>query len=376
MKGVVEGAMPISERPLWAVCPPPDSNQLPRLYRSSATANRFLRSRLSGVLPTRLEPGVLNELRARVAERRKQRDEVERQIERGERTPFSYPPQLLAKRYRDCGWTLLPISSLSAHSGSSNVIRLEAFFATKTLDPLVGLTIEEELERALQNRYGTYSCFLSSDWLFCKIEAAVTELWLDHPYAVPPDADASAILLQVIIMLDTVLRETYPNASAAALADFWSSWQVWKYIAKFCTRFRDSEIALRLAGGNSFLSRLELKNAQTLLCRWLTQFAFELRTRDGRAELSEVLGSKKSSQLAKPTQESVLVRRFQQREGKRLGIEPSEKEICRSIPVDESTYYEWKRGGNSSKKATANVRKRIQDFLKYRQIQKDLTATR
>ena len=337
-----------------AVCPPLESTEPPRLYRSLASANRFLRSEAIFPLPGDLGAESRTQRAERREQRRRQREQAQHQIKLGKRPPFSFPTT-----YRNLGWNSVRISCLAEHAGQSVKRSIREFIGSELREPMIELTLEEQYERALQDRTGNYSCFLGPDWSYLEIETAATKVWLDRPS--PAASDAAPVLLQFVTSLENILHKTHPHAPASAIADFWSSWQVHRHLMRFCRRYQDSKLALQLASDNAFISRELVERDRCLLLRWFTEFSYELRS---------IREYRKSS--VPDRYEDALVGMFRLREKERVGFEPKDSHIYDSIPVDQSTFYEWKRGGRNSKKVTDQVRQRIEDFLENGQVNEEI----
>ena len=171
----------------------------------------------------------------------------------------------------------MPVSYLGEHSGPPAALSICKFLSPNLLDSVFELTCEEEFERGLKNRSGVFTCYLGSDWPFPEIEKAVTTLWLDRPFAAGNDGGIAPILIRFVFMIDDVVHKILPGLSATAIADFWTSWQLQNYVARFCDRLDRSETAAEIARIHPLGVPVETKHAQHLLYRWLSQFAYELR---------------------------------------------------------------------------------------------------
>jgi hypothetical protein len=110
-------------------------------------------------------------------------------------------------------------------------------------------------------------CFLGDDWDFLKIEGDARKgrghVWegLDRPVL--------DHLILVICDLENALRRRHQVLSAAALYDFWRSWQVHLHVAQFCRRslFKD-------------WNEYELEQARNLADRQLSAYAWSIEPLD------------------------------------------------------------------------------------------------
>src|SRR5260370_42410036 len=101
------------------------------------------------------------------------------------------------------------------------------------------LNLREEIERATDCRSGDVTRYLDEDWQFTEIEADARRR-VGHEYSGRRHGSIGEIVIRAIHDLEAALQRVHPNASCAALADFWCSWQVQRHIADFCTRLAES----------------------------------------------------------------------------------------------------------------------------------------
>ena len=179
------------------------------------------------------------------------------------------------------------MSYLVEHSGSPAVLSIRNFLSANLLDPVLELTLEEEFERGLKNRSGVFTCYLGSDWRFPEIEKAVTTLWLDRPFAAGNDGGLASILIRCVFLIDDVVHKILPGLCATAIADFWTSWQLQNYVARFCDRLARSETVAEIARIPPFAVPEEARDALRLMYRWLSQFASELRESESEYKFLE-----------------------------------------------------------------------------------------
>ena len=172
--------MPGAKHPTCAVCPRIErrgNTRTPRFFQSETAAKRFLNSEVQYPLEPEAEATGLTveEVRARrkqrKAELRKEREEAAHKIKIGELQPLAYPTALRRIRNRDQGWDdPVPIRRWADYSGPKCDRRVRDFLPIDAVGPLPAFNVDEEIERALEDRFGDYTCYLDDDCGFSEIE--------------------------------------------------------------------------------------------------------------------------------------------------------------------------------------------------------------
>lgn len=243
----------------YAVCPRIErsgSGRTPRLFASEAAAKEFLDSEVCF-------PGE--------AELDRQRAAASKNGEAA-RAASGFA---LTIRNRDQGWrNPVPVRRAADYSGPACNRAMRDFLPAEAVGPLPALNLEEEIDRSFQGRSADYACCLHTDWRFDEIEA---DAWrrAGHEYSGRPHASVAEIVVRAVHDLEAAFRKFHPNASCAAVADFWRSWQVQRHIADFCAGLAESETA-RMLAGDSIEAGRQAECARVHVCRQLAAFAHEV----------------------------------------------------------------------------------------------------
>jgi pyrimidine deaminase RibD-like protein len=257
------------------------NTRTPRFFQSEAGAKRFLNSEVQYPLQPEADASGLSveavrtRRKDRKAEQRKERMEAAHKIKTGELHPLAYPTAFRRIRNRDQGWDdPVPIRRWADYSGAGCKRRLRDFLPIDAVGPLPAFNFDEELERALDGRFGDYTCYLDEDWGFNGIEA---DAWrrVGHEYSGRRHAGIGEIVVRAVHDLEGALERSHPAVPSAAVGDFWRSWQVQLHIADFCARLADSETARLLAGTGSDAAD-QAERARVHVYRQLAAFAHEL----------------------------------------------------------------------------------------------------
>jgi hypothetical protein len=218
-------------------------------------------------------------VRARRAERKaklkQHRGEVAERIKSGELHPLAYPPHLLPIGNRDRGWQdPVPIRRFASYSGAKCSHTLRDFLPVDAVGPMPAFNYDEEIDRALDGRFGDYTCCLDEDWRFGETEA---DAWrrVGHEYNGRLHSSIGEIVVRAVHDLEAAFERSHPDAPCQAVADFWCSWQVQRHIADFCARLAASDTA-RLLAGNACDAAEQAERTRVHIYRQLASFAHEL----------------------------------------------------------------------------------------------------
>jgi len=249
--------MAIPKRSTHAVCPRIERNgniRTPKLFRSESAARLFLNSEVRFPLEPEAEVAgaTVEEVRARRAERKarlkQEREQVASRIKSGELHPLAYPHHLQPILNRHQGWQdLVPVRGVVDRPGPKCNRTMRDFLPVAAVGTMPEFNLEEEIERALEGRSADYTCYLDDDWRFDEIEA---DAWRrgGYEYSGRRHGGIAEIIVKAVHDLEAALLRVHSNVPCHAVADFWSSWQVQRHIAEFCSRLADSDTARLLAG--------------------------------------------------------------------------------------------------------------------------------
>jgi len=196
------------------------------------------------------------------------------------------------------GWVPVPVCRLRDHSDRPRCSRTVRDFLTIDVIgpmPTSGETADQELLRLAEDVWeqvqgvseasssADFTCCLENDWQFDQIEADPRRR-VGHDYAGDKHDSIAAIVVKAVYDIEDALLRFHRNASCAAVADFWRSWQVREHIAVFCARLASSETAQTLVAKGDAEDQVE--RARWYVYRRLTVFAHEVVDRDHAAEPS------------------------------------------------------------------------------------------
>jgi hypothetical protein len=286
----------------FAACPSIDAcpqAPKPRYFSSRAALNRFLRSEIRPVSAakeaefTGIGVNAILRLRAeRQAARAKAREKVLKEIRDGERSPWSFPPNLIRITHKVQGWRDTPVKHCSEHPNSKSNYSLTEFLPLAVMTPVIEFSLEEQFHRAEQGICNLFTCCLGEHWRFGDIQADVFDQW--HNPALPRRefANVGEIVIDFVYDIDTSFRKFHPNATNEAAANLWSSWDLQDLITRFCARLAKSERAEKLTG-NAFAVQMEVRRARSFVFERLASLSrslLEQSTSVGKktAELAEV----------------------------------------------------------------------------------------
>ncbi len=341
--------MPASEfAGKWAVCPPvqiPEAwepQEEPQIFETEADAQAFLDS--SPPAPVTDE------------------DQAEAQ-----------PSQV---RYRSLGWRKVPVRGASESRGSRCTQSFEDYLKGKEEAPAADGLLEMQIHSALDDVPTSFQVYLGKDWCFERDLSEATKQDLKGVLSQPTISNDAArrggngflhrgpmieALLRVVIDLEQSLRKFHPGVTAGAVADFFQSWQVQRYLADVCGRIE----RLRWRREGMLEAASEAAVAQVYCLYLLARYAAELRL-----EGESVVDGAREKATARPAPEPVLPanaeivvqwniwpvpdaeraaiqrrRREVLAEYKRQkGIERDKEFYTRAGYSDRSTLYAWLRG--------------------------------
>jgi hypothetical protein len=145
-------------------------------------------------------------------------------------------------------WNLIvPVRHLTCYpQGVSFTGSIERFFPSK-IKALPGeSTLDEEIDDFFAGRSPEIVCSLGDDWNFPELEinprvrSGLCNLVEQNGFP--------GTVFDFLRRLETSLKLTTPGLSAAAVADFWLSWQTGKHVADFCYELGRSKVAIAVAG--------------------------------------------------------------------------------------------------------------------------------
>jgi DNA-binding transcriptional regulator YiaG len=232
----------------WAVCPRPDditSSNEPKTFKSEKDARRFLNSRVRFRTNKAIaaELGIsVKEVRSQNAERERQRKARLRLLKAEDTHPLKFPLDLLVIRNRDQGWGN-PIPIVSVPVGAKCNFRLfRDFYPVSDLNPVPPEDLRAIIERVFSGNMPDYTCLLSSHWRFEDITKDAARR-VGYEFEGRRHGSIAEITLKAIYDLERSLLLFFPDTTCAALAKFWTSWNVQRHLAEFAHRVQKSRIA-------------------------------------------------------------------------------------------------------------------------------------
>ncbi len=246
--------MPESAEPQrfkYAVCPRisrSGSTETPIFRKTKSLAMRFLNSE---VAPRKLAAEAkaaglsLTEFKA---QRRGFLKVAAAKVKRGDLHPFDYPKHLepILNKH-EIRQDPVPVSNLAQYTGAKCTRTLRDFLPAETVGPMPELNLDEEIDRVMEGRTGDYSCCLGADWLFDEIQTDASKR-VGHELGARRGSSIAGIVVNATHDVEAAIQKLHPHASCTALADFWQSWQIQRYIADFYLRLVD----YRMASMNDF----------------------------------------------------------------------------------------------------------------------------
>jgi hypothetical protein len=237
----------------WAVCPRPqqlDSDKEPMVFETLEKANEFLNSQIPQAPPEEvcLASGISIE---EVIENRKQFNEAqmdyERRCELGEISFLDIPLRFHRRLRRDQGWlNPIPVMEVSG-SQRSREQSFREFLPLTELGLVSRKTFDEAIDEVFISATPEFSCYLGESWRFEDIVADLRWRSGHKPNGLK-HASVVEIIVKAIYDVDDSMRELHPGISPVDCAEFFASWQVWRYAAEISTRTGKSAVAESVAG--------------------------------------------------------------------------------------------------------------------------------
>jgi hypothetical protein len=257
-------------------------------------------------------PGLSPEEIAALAEKRevelvRLREEAVGRQERGEELlawQRQYPVRPIYNNSQ--GWYQpVPVLWVDECAGPKCDRRVRNFLTVDRIGSMPTFNIEEEIARACDGRSGDFICFLGADWRFGEIDGDASRR-SGHAFEGNHYESIAEYVVRATYDLEDAFLLLHPNASSAAVAAFWRSWQVQQHIAHFSGRLAKSPTAWGLvsrvdAVGNVERTRqatAEVERVRWYVYRQLAVFAHEaagqLPSRSAAGEISaEVVPQKR-----------------------------------------------------------------------------------
>jgi hypothetical protein len=262
----------------WAVCPRPDDTHgtmTPRLFETDRQAQRFLNSKIRPPSPKAVakESGLtVEEVLKRRAALEAERQEILNKIKSGHLHPTAMPHHLADRRHKNLGWCH-PV--LICHPEQTIPCaafrRFSEFLTVADFAPRPG-DLHGMLHRVFSGTMPDHTCLLAEDWSFGEIEKDASKR-PGHEFGARRHESIGEMLLKSLYDLESSLFLFHKRLSCAAIANFWTSWNVQRHLAVFAERVSNSQVAQALSRSPDHDSRA----ARDALNIELSGYAHEIR---------------------------------------------------------------------------------------------------
>jgi hypothetical protein len=134
--------------------------------------------------------------------------------------------------------------------------------------------LPELLDAHFAERDTKVTGYLAAAWSFADIE---TDVWNrpGHRFKSRRHGSISELIVKAAYDFDDALRMVHPGIVCKSVADFFTSWQFWRHMAKFAADAGDSDVAKLLAGDGS-AARAQAKDTLERLYEQLCSYSHHL----------------------------------------------------------------------------------------------------
>jgi len=147
-----------------------------------------------------------------------------------------------------------------------------AFLPQESIGEPHRASMEEDLDRIIDDRFPDFRCFLADDWCFDEIERA-SKARVGHEYGGRKHKRIAEIVVRAVWDLERSQHLRHAHLPLPAVVDYWTSWQVQEHISRFCWTLGRSETAKILAGGNDLRASEQAEEARRFVSVQLASFA-------------------------------------------------------------------------------------------------------
>jgi hypothetical protein len=173
------------------------------------------------------------------------------------------------KTYADLKWTE-PLSVRAVAGGAEALSTFQEFLPPDA----IGNVPDDIQTRILNGEVAKAECFLADSWKFEEIDCESRKC-AGHQYELRKHASIAEIVVEAIHDLEMTARSFHPGLSSAAVADFFQSWQVWRYVAELCYEVSGSATGVKLAGSVDRIPR-KAHMIFLLVCQQLSSYAHQI----------------------------------------------------------------------------------------------------
>jgi hypothetical protein len=241
----------------WAACPEVDKandEKSPRFFDSEDAATKFLRRRVPWT-------------KDRFAQRK--------QARQAHQPGQLFPQYLIRRRNEESGWRKPPIPVRRPKNlAGSSVKRFQDVFPPQDTTEAPEQNIEVVMEKVWDGSFPEPLCALSEEWNFPQIRDYAKKL-SGHQFEGRKNADGiPGIVSRAVCDFRTSMDYLWPHLSPRSIADFYSSWDLWRYVAEFCQYLGKTETAKTICRHDSAWRKCNL--TRDVIYGQLLSYAYEI----------------------------------------------------------------------------------------------------
>lgn len=120
------------------------------------------------------------------------------------------------------------------------------FYPLSELGPIPSDDIDQIIRRAFNGNCADYTCLLNPNWQFEEIERRA-RMSVGYEFEGRKHASVAEIILKALYDLERSVGLLHPDASADAMAKFWTSWNFQRHLAEFAYVVQCSSLSKALA---------------------------------------------------------------------------------------------------------------------------------